>query len=69
MAKHGKKFTAAAAQVPPLLDTTRCRPRVRTGTGADVVSNTVISPASPAAFVAGSGAVKYATPPYMLDAK
>src|SRR5690349_6246387 len=53
----------------PLAETTRCRPRVWIGTGRDVVSNTVISPASPDASRGGSGAVKYATPPYELDAK
>src|SRR6185503_16141120 len=52
-----------------LADTTRCLPRVCIRTGADVVSKTVISPSSPVASRGGSGAVKYATPLYVLDAK
>src|SRR5688500_18618388 len=52
-----------------LVPTTRCRPRVRIGSGADVVSKTVISAASPPASLGGNVDGKYAMPPNMLDAK
>jgi hypothetical protein len=50
-------------------ETMRWRPRTLIGTARVVVSKTLISAASPRDSASRSGDVKYAMPPYDVDAK